>query len=193
MQRLAEGEDHEEDDSSPFHWMEGDSLAPPCQTDREVISALLTLLEPFASQASTLLDLGCGDGRVCLAASRAFDCKSIGVEIEETLVERFRRNLSKEEEGPAELKDLVTIVHGDLLEVDLEAASIIVLYLLPEAVALIAERLKAALRKGKVVVCNSWGLKDLVPHQKTVCGPANNVVLYLYTRDCLPPLPHNIT
>lgn len=183
MQRLAEGDDHEEDDSSPFHWMEGDSLAPPCQTDRDVICALLTLLEPFASQTSTLLDLGCGDGRVCLAASRAFHCKSIGVEIEESLVERFRRNLSKEETGG--LKDLVTIVHGDLLDIDLEVASIIVLYLLPEAVALIAERLKAALQQGKVVVCNSWGLKDLVPHQKVLCGPANNVVLYLYTRDCL--------
>ena len=51
-----------------YHWMEGDSLAPPCNADFGVISDILDLAEPYILNPNTgpaknslLVDLGCGD------------------------------------------------------------------------------------------------------------------------------------
>jgi SAM-dependent methyltransferase len=74
-------------------WMEGDSLAPPCGTSLDVVHAILE----FAQVCSTdvLYDLGCGDGRVCLEAFSRHGCKTVGVEVEEDLVERARELASR--------------------------------------------------------------------------------------------------
>lgn len=170
-----------DEDESPFHWIEGDSLAPPCQTDREVIASILTLVEPYVDESSTLFDLGCGDGRICIAASTRFGCKSVGVEIEEVLVDRFRAALAA-----STVAHLVSIIQGDLLQVDLSSATVIVLYLLPEAIVLIADQLAAALARGAVLVCNTWGPKAFKAVRTLDCGEALNVRLHLYTKDSLP-------
>ena len=32
-----------DDDRMPFSWMEGDSLAPPCQTDHDIVDDILKI------------------------------------------------------------------------------------------------------------------------------------------------------
>ena len=53
-------------DNGGYMWMEGDSLAPPCQTDMEVVEAILDFAN--LDEKSVLYDLGCGDG--CILHSR---------------------------------------------------------------------------------------------------------------------------
>lgn len=83
---LNEDEIELEKEQNPLSnfWMEGDSLAPPCQADMDVVSAILDLAQP--SHEDRLYDLGCGDGRIPLEAALKYKCVSTGVEIEDKLI-----------------------------------------------------------------------------------------------------------
>ncbi|RYY81999.1 class I SAM-dependent methyltransferase [archaeon] len=165
----------EDDFISPYYWIEGDSLAPPCPTDYAIVNDMLDMLSDFMGADETLMDLGCGDGRICISAAKRFGCKAIGVEIEEELIKRFREKVEKQG-----VQDKVQIVQGDLLTIDLSVASIIVLYLLPEAIVLIEDKLKAALQRGVIVLTNTWGIKGIEPAQVRDVGSTHNVRLRMY-------------
>lgn len=166
-------DDIAEDDPLAGYWMEGDSLAPPCQTDDVVIAAILEVAA--LSPSSYLFDLGCGDGRICTEASIKYGCRSCGVEIEHGLVAAFRQRIQDQN-----LSSLVTAISGDLCEVDISAATVIVLYLLPDAIELIRDRLMRALNRGVVLICHTWGLRGLAPTKRLYCGEWNNVTLLYY-------------
>ena len=103
--------DDEEDEENPLNgfWLEGDSLAPPCQADLSVVNEIIKLAKP--SKDSVLFDLGCGDGRICLEATKQYGCRSVGIEIEECLIDKFRRNIAM-----LGLEDKVQALHEDLIE-----------------------------------------------------------------------------
>ena len=162
-----------ENDIISGFWLPGDSLAPPCQSDMDVVTSILRFASPKPSDV--LFDLGCGDGRICILASKLFGCKSVGCEIEDGLIDKFRVNIER-----TAAQDLVTMRHVDLRELDISTATIIVLYLLPESIAEIEPMLGGAIERGAVVICNSWGIKSLEPKQALDCGPHNNVKLLKY-------------
>ena len=80
------------------------------------------------------------------------------------------------------LEEKITILHGDLRDLDYSVATVIILYLLPESIELIKPKLLNALQSGTVVICNSWGLKELQPKKKVNSGFTNNASLYLYDK-----------
>lgn len=53
------------------------------------------------------------------------------------------------------MRELVSVIHGDLREIELCRASVVTLYLLPESILLIEEMLLDAVRKGTIVICNT--------------------------------------
>ena len=162
-------------------WLEGDSLAPPCQAEMGVVNKILDLAAPYLNNSSDIIfDLGCGDGRICTEASKRFDCLSVGCEIEQRLIQKFRQNVEQ-----LHLSDKVTVIQGDLCELDISNATVIVIYLLPESVLHIREKLLRALRDGCVIICNTWGLKGLQYVTKETCGYANSCDLFVYDRSSL--------
>jgi SAM-dependent methyltransferase len=169
------------DDTTMFRWMEGDSLAPPCQSEQEVIDTILEVIAPHARASSVLYDLGCGDGRICIAATRRFGCFSRGVEIEAELIDAFQSTIHA-----YQLEDKVQALHQDLLQVDLSDATIIVLYLLPEAIEQLRAPLLAFLQRGGFLVCNTWGVKGWEPIAKVLTGFAQNVNLFVFDQSSLP-------
>ncbi|CAN0550622.1 unnamed protein product, partial [Ectocarpus sp. 12 AP-2014] len=56
--------------------MEGDSLAPPCQADMDVVRAIVDFAGVTADDV--LYDLGCGDGRICIEAAESRGAKACG-------------------------------------------------------------------------------------------------------------------
>jgi SAM-dependent methyltransferase len=163
--------DDSDEDYAPLPgmvWMEGDSLAPPCQSDLDLIPHVCvcvcvyvpyTLLanplithppthththksknKQIISLASitdtdTFLDLGCGDGRVCIEVAKHTHCQAIGVEIEAHLIEKFKKRVAKE--TPPLKEGQVCVCAGDLLEEREglgEEVSVMYLYLLPEGI-----------------------------------------------------------
>ena len=73
----------------PFSgWMEGDSLAPPCPSTLEVCDIMLAAAD--LGPSDVLIDLGAGDGRVCLRAATKFGVRAMGVEIEAGECDKFQ-------------------------------------------------------------------------------------------------------
>ncbi|RLN96387.1 hypothetical protein BBJ28_00003181 [Nothophytophthora sp. Chile5] len=208
----APDEEEEEDDQNPgaFMWMEGDSLAPPCQSDRDVVSKIVAIANVTSDDVRTmdctafwavvtsreltctwvwqvLIDLGCGDGRICIEAAKRFGARARGVEIEEFLIERFRQLIAVDG-----LQELVSVSHGDLREEDLSDATVIVTYLLPEALDELTPKFTKLLsQKGRDVriICNTWGIRGLTPTERHDAGPYGNVPLFVYRSSALSPHP----
>ena len=169
-----------------YTWMEGDSLAPPCQTDMNVVESILDFAKIDGN--SVLYDLGCGDGRICVLGSKMYGCKSCGAEIEEFLIKKFKVNVAKEK-----LEELVTIEDCDLRELKIKSATHIVLYLLPESIEEITPLLVDALSSGTILICNTWGPRSFVPVEHRVCGEDGQVNLYKYTKDSIPNIMEYLT
>mmetsp|Transcript_23873 Transcript_23873/g.59460 ORF Transcript_23873/g.59460 Transcript_23873/m.59460 type:complete len:190 (+) Transcript_23873:85-654(+) len=91
-------------------WMQG-GLAPWHPTDDTRVQESLTA----AGLESTdlLLELGCGDGKICCAAAKVFGCRAVGVELDEAMVQVACSRLA---DFPERLQALVEIRHGDLLD-----------------------------------------------------------------------------
>lgn len=88
----------------------------------------------------TVYDLGCGDGRIVVAAAQRHRVKAIGVDINP---ERVAESLAKVR--AAGVEDLVTIREADVFDLDLSDADVVFLYLTPR----LNERLMPQLRKLK--------------------------------------------
>jgi len=179
LANVHDQQDDDEEEANPLggFWLEGDSLAPPCQADLEVVAAIMDLASRSITRGKEdlLYDLGCGDGRICLAAAKKFGCRAKGVEIEEKLIRRFDEGIQK-----AGLGELVTAMHCDLRTVDISDATVVVLYLLPESIEIIKEKLIECLSRGCTLICNTWGPKGLTPSERVTCGPHHNVTLLRY-------------
>jgi len=183
---------NDDDDMNPLQtgfWMEGDSMAPPCGTSVSMIHKILEIAA--VSKDDVLYDLGAGDGRVCLEAWHLLKCRhTVGVEIEEDLVERARDLISKLPRRASQ-RSLPCIYQMDLSEaldqlvvrakaeldagyrgdqkedfesssMDLPLPTVLILYLLPEALLEIQPQLRTlllCLPETFRIVCNTWGFR----------------------------------
>lgn len=85
-------------------------------------------------------DLGCGDGRIVVAAAQRHGVKAIGVDIDP---DRLKESLANVQ--AAGVEDLVTIRQADIFTTDLNEADVVFLYLTPR----LNERLMPQLRRLK--------------------------------------------
>lgn len=125
--------------------------APWWPTPTRRIRKLLTAagLKP----GETVIDAGCGDGRVLLLAAREFGARGIGIEVHPVLVWIGRLRIAC-----ARLSSQVVIQRADLFSVDLRAADVLFLFLLQETNLGLQEKLRRELRPGTRVVSYAFTL-----------------------------------
>jgi SAM-dependent methyltransferase len=102
-------------------------------------------------------DLGCGDGRTLFKAVEQGCPRAVGVDLSPTLVAELKQKV--EEAG---LTDRITVIQGSMLEVDLSQMTVLFLYLLPQAQALLEQPIETAFDSGSLrfVMCNTFELKQ---------------------------------
>lgn len=133
-----------------------DSLGPFLSTPRSLIGPLLEFAG--ATDGDRLLDVGCGDGRVVVAAAEQIGCHAVGVERSADLVERARRHAT--DTGVA---DLVEIVHGDGRSADLAEATVVFMFLSMRVVADLVPATLHRLRPGaRLVIHEQTRLPDSI-------------------------------
>ncbi len=101
-------------------------LAPYVASPDRVVDRMLEMANIKAGE--TLIDLGCGDGRILIAAVERYKAKAIGIEISQKLVEQASTRIQREG-----LTEQARVVQGDLLKADLTKPDIDSI-LLPEKV-----------------------------------------------------------
>jgi SAM-dependent methyltransferase len=120
-------------------------------------------------------DLGCGDGRIVIAAVKVPGVRGVCVEIDPALV-----RLGREEAEKAGVAAKIKFVQGDIFEVPIEDATVVMLYLLREVNLRLRPRLWKELRPGTRVVSNTFDMGDWEP-ERQVTLPPGSTTIYSWT------------
>jgi SAM-dependent methyltransferase len=140
---------------------EPDSLARYEPSSPAVVEAMLALAE--VGKDDIVFDLGSGDGRVVIAAARATGARGICVEMQTDLIEESRRNAEREN-----VADRVQFIQQDLLQADISSATVVMLYLSPDANIMLRPKLFKELKPGSRIVSHSHNMGDWKPDREQV-------------------------
>jgi SAM-dependent methyltransferase len=146
-------------------------VAPYVPTVREDVERMLDLAGVTA--ADYVIDLGSGDGRIVIAAAQR-GAHAHGVELADFLVEESRQNAQE-----AGVDARVSFLHGNIFETDIAAATVVTLYLMPEANLRLRPKLLAELRPGARVVSNSFDMGDWQPDSHTEARTSGGILLWI--------------
>lgn len=131
-------------------------IAPFVPSPLPVIQRMLQLAE--LKPGEVLFDLGAGDGRTVIMAARTFGARAVGVELREDLAKKALSTIH--DNG---LADRVTIVNGDMFNVNLTSADVVFLYLTTSANEKIRPKLETELKQGVRVVSHDYEIVGWKP------------------------------
>lgn len=132
------------------------NLAPYVPTPHDVVTRLLTLAG--AGPADFVYDLGCGDGRIVIAAAREFGARGVGVDIDPALIAR-----AQDAARDAGVQDRVSFRVEDAMTTDLSRATIVTLYLLAASNVKLRPLLARDLPSGARIVAHNYPIGDWEP------------------------------
>src|SRR5215471_11792495 len=132
---------------------------PYVRTPDHVVTALLKLANVRATDL--LYDLGCGDGRIVIAAAKEYGAHGVGIDIDPERVQEARDNARK-----AGVESLVKFELNDLFNADIHNATVVALYLLPEVNLRLRPKLLKELKPGTRVVSHSFDMGDWKPEKE---------------------------
>ena len=124
-------------------------------TPQDVVDRMLQLAG--VTKDDVVYDLGCGDGRVVVTAARRFGCRAIGYDIDPERVKESRENVRRNG-----VQHLVRIEQKDIFTLDLSAASVVFLYLLPDLNVKLIPQLQK-LRPGSRIVSHEFDMEGIRP------------------------------
>ncbi len=131
-------------------------LAPFVPTPQSVVEMMLTMAE--VTKNDVVYDLGSGDGRIVITAAKKYGAKGVGFEIDDDLIKEAREKARKEG-----VSHLVEFRKQDVMTVDLSPATVVTLYLLPDANLRLRPRILSQLRVGARVVSHNYDMGDWAP------------------------------
>jgi len=130
--------------------------APFITTPSDVVERMLR----FAGTGprDLVVDLGSGDGRIVIAAARAFGARGLGIELDGALVEK-----SRDHARSAGVADRASFVQGNVLFADISQASVITVYLLPGLINQLQPRFIEELKPGTRIVSHAFAMAGWKP------------------------------
>jgi len=131
-------------------------IAPFVPSPIPVVQRMLQLAELLPGEV--LFDLGAGDGRTVMMAAKTFGARAVGVELREDLAKKALSTIH--DNG---LTDRVTIVNGDMFNVNLTSADVVFLYLTTSANEKIRPKLETELKQGVRVVSHDYEIVGWKP------------------------------
>jgi len=136
----------------------------------EVVRAMLELAG--VTRRDVVYDLGCGDGRIVIAAAKEFGARGVGIDIDPQRIAESEENARK-----AGVAARVRFRNEDLFEADIREATVVTLYLWPWVNLKLRPKLLRELRPGTRVVSHSHDMGDWKPEKEV---EVNGHKIYLW-------------
>ena len=130
-------------------------------TPHEVVDRMLAMAK--IRPLDMVYDLGCGDGRMVIAAAKKYGVRGVGVDLDPARIREARANAKA-----AGVEQLVTFKVGDLFETDLREATVVLLYLLPELNRRLIPKFFTELRPGARVLSHDFDMGRTWPPDEYV-------------------------
>lgn len=141
-------------------WFAG-SDAPFVPTKKERIKKLLELL---SLKGKAFYELGSGDGRIVIEAAK-MGAKAVG--IEQSFLRVFYSKIKSASVKNAHfIRRRTSFIHGNIFNLDYSNADVVFIFLLPKGVEKLEEKLKKELKKGSLVVTQTFHFKNWKPYKK---------------------------
>ena len=142
-------------------------------TPHHIVAEMLKLARVAANDV--VYDLGCGDGRIVIAAARTYGARGIGVDIDPARIDEARENARR-----AGVEHLVTFRVEDARATDLSDATVVTLYLVAALNAQLRPRLASQLRPGSRIVSHNFPIGDWEPDHVDVFRSADGQTRTVY-------------
>lgn len=124
-------------------------------TPEEAVERMVDIAE--LKPGENVYDLGCGDGRIVVAAAKRRAVRAVGVEIDPAQAARSRANVERNGVGAR-----VTIVEGNVYKTDLSDADAVFIYLEPEILRGLTPQLRR-MKPGSRIVTFDFGIEGAKP------------------------------
>ena len=134
---------------------------PYVPSPNDVVDGMLKLAS--VKKTDVVYDLGCGDGRIVIAAAKNYGAHAVGVDINPERIQEARANAKS-----AGVEDLVRFEENDLFDADIHNATVVTLYLLPDVNLRLRPKLLKDLKPGTRVVSHSFDMDDWKPDKEQV-------------------------
>ena len=144
-------------------------------TPRAVVAQMLRLAQ--VREGDVVFDLGCGDGRIVIAAAKQHRARGVCVDIDPRRIRESRDNAAV-----AGVTERIRFFEQDLFTTDIREATVVMLFLWPDVNLKLRPKLWSDLRPGTRVVSYIHDMGDWTPQQTvTVRGRHGERRLYLWT------------
>jgi precorrin-6B methylase 2 len=143
---------------------------PYVPTAQLIVDAMLELAQ--VNKNDVLYDLGSGDGRIPITAAQKFGTRGVGVDIDPERIQESNANAKK-----AGVSDRVSFIQQDLFKTDLQEATVVTLYLLPDVNLKLRPKLLKELKPGTRIVSHSFDMGDWKPVRTMQVG---GTTIYLW-------------
>ena len=144
---------------------------PPDVVDRMLAHANL-------GPRDLVYDLGCGDGRIVIAAAATYGARGVGIDIDPARIHDAEINATR-----AGVEKLVSFRIGDALKTDVSDATVVTLYMLSAINVRLRPILTRDLRAGSRIVSHNFAMGDWQPDTVDTFRDAAGTTrtLYLWT------------
>src|SRR5262249_44554506 len=130
------------------------------------------------AKTDVVYDLGCGDGRIVIAAAKTYGARGVGIDINPVRIQEAKENAKK-----AGVEDLVRFEENDLFLANFKEATVVTLFLLPQINLKLRPKLLEDLKPGTRLVSNTFDMGDWkADKEANVEGPDNDDDGYLSKR-----------
>jgi SAM-dependent methyltransferase len=145
--------------SHPKHQVD----VPYVPTTEEAVKAMLKLAD--VKKTDIVYDLGCGDGRIVIAAAKEYGAHGVGIDINPERIQEAEGNAKK-----AGVEKLVRFEQKDLFKTDIHEATVVTLFLLERVNLKLRPKLLRDLEPGARIVSNTFGMGDWKTDRELTVG-----------------------
>ena len=130
--------------------------APWAPTPMRMVHKMLTMAK--VGPSDVVYDLGCGDGRMIVAAARRYGARAVGIELDPLRYAWCQILITF-----LGLRDRVRIIYGDFYKQNLRDADVVTCYLLQSTNNRLQAKFKKELRPNTRVVTNYFTFSQVEP------------------------------